>query len=90
MAFHHCEICLDDGTVVAKHVVVSLEEQTGDTPGWYGTLTVTHHVLLEAGQKYRIVLDDGRSGEFQVRRNTYAGGVDRAVAVRGHGPLFLK
>lgn len=89
MAFHHCEICLDDGTVVATKVVVSLEENTGGR-GWYGTMTVTHHVTLQPGQRYRVVLDDGRTGEFQVRRNTFAGGVDRAVAVQGAGPLSMK
>jgi len=90
MAFHHCEICLEDGTVLARQVVVSLEENTGGgAPGWYGTMTVTHHVTLQPGQRYRVILDDGRSGDFQVRRNTFAGGQDRAVAVQGMGPLTM-
>ena len=91
MAFHHCEVCLDDGTVVARNVVVSLEESdAGDAPRWYGTMTVTHHVTLQPGQTYRVILDDGRSGEFHVRRNTFAGGQERAVAVQGTGPLSMK
>jgi hypothetical protein len=89
MAFHRCAIqrC-DDGSVVAADVMVNLEETAqGDAAGWYGTVSVTHMVSVVAGGRYRLVLDDGRSGEFTVRRNTFAGGADRAVAFHGVGPL---
>ena len=88
MPFHRCEICLEDGSVVAKDVDVSIEEvDRNGVNEWFGTITVTHLASLSAGQKYRLVLDDGRSGDFLVRRNTFAGGVTRAVAIQGMGAL---
>lgn len=88
MAFHRCAICLEDGSVVAERVNITLEEtEERGGPTWYGTISVTHVTNLPAGQRFRIRLDDGRTGEFVVRRNTYAGGADRAVAIRGTGPL---
>lgn len=86
--FHRCEVRDAEGGVVAKDVRLALEErEPGATASWYGTVTVTHLTTLAAGQSYRIVLDDGRTGEFRVRRNTFAGDVNRAVAVDGIGPL---
>lgn len=88
MPFHRCAIRRDDGTDVAQDVQVSLQETTREgVVEWHATITVTHLTNLVAGQKYRLVLDDGRSGEFLVRRNTYAGGENRAVAIHGMGPL---
>ncbi len=88
MPFHRCAICLDDGSVVAKDVDIALEEMDRDgVPQWYGTITVTHLTTPSAGQKYRLILDDGRTGEFLVRRNTSAGGASRAVAIHGTSPL---
>ena len=88
MAFYRCEICQDDGTPVAKDVMVSIEETTREgAKTWYGTITVTHLSTLMAGGRYRLTLADGRSGEFTVRRNTFAGGTDRAVSIDGTGPL---
>ena len=88
MAFHHCSIQQEDGTVVAKDVTVSVEETDHDgVAGWYGTLTVTHLAVLTAGERYKLVLDNGQTGDFTVRRNTFAGGQDRAVAIQGVGPL---
>jgi hypothetical protein len=88
MAFHHCTIALPDGQVVARDVTVSLQQTLAEgVQKWYGTLTVTHLAALEAGQRYRLTLDDGRSGEFMVRRNTFAGETNRAVAIDGVGPL---
>lgn len=88
MPFHRCAIRQDDGTDVAQDVQVSLEETTREgVVEWHATITVTHLTNLVAGQKYRLVLDDGRSGEFLVRRNTYAGGEHRAVAIHGTSPL---
>lgn len=88
MPFHRCAIRQDDGTDVAQDVQVALEETTREgVVEWHATITVTHLTNLVAGQQYRLVLDDGRSGEFLVRRNTYAGGMNRAVAIYGMGPL---
>ncbi len=88
MPFHRCAICLDDGSVVATDLQVALEESDRDgLPQWYGTITLTHVMTLSAGQKYRLMLDDGRTGEFLVRRNTSAGDTSRAVAIHGMGPL---
>ena len=86
MAFHNCTVQSATGDCVATKVCVNVEE-TGGEGNWYGTITVTHLVALESGQTYRLVLGDGRTGEFRVQRNTYAGGEDRAVSFRGLGPL---
>lgn len=80
MAFHRCTVRRDDGSVVCQDVTVSIEVLES---GWHGTLSVSHTVGLVAGERYRIVLDNGRAGEFVVQRNTFAGGTDRAVAIRG-------
>lgn len=76
---------------MAESVTVTVEETERDGErSWYGTLSVTHLTGLTAGESYRMTLDDGRSGEFTVRRNTYAGGADRAVACHGVGPLVAR
>jgi hypothetical protein len=87
--FHRCEIIDAEGHVMASDIRVALEESTpaGASKSWYGTITVTHLTTLTAGQTYRIVLDDGRSGTFRVRRNTFAGDANRAVAIDGMEPL---
>jgi hypothetical protein len=88
MPFYRCEICGEDGRLVAKDVTVTIEERTRDGERqWYGTITVTHLSDLASGQHYRLILADGRTGTFRVRRNTFAGGVDRAVSIDGVGPL---
>ena len=91
MAFHRCCIEQEDGNIIAEDVNLTIEEtQFEGTPKWYGTISITHLTDLPAGKRYRLVLDDGRTGEFLVRRNTFAGGVtgaDRAVAIQGTGPL---
>jgi len=88
MAFYRCEIVQDDGSPVAKDVTVTIEETTRDgSPAWYGTITVTHLSTLIPGPRYRLTLADGRAGTFRVRRNTFAGGTDRAVSIDGIGPL---
>jgi len=88
MAFYRCEICQADGTLVAKDVMVSIEETTrSGTHEWYGTITISHLSTLQAGQAYRITLADGRTAQFMVRRNTFAGGTDRAVSIHGTSPL---
>lgn len=74
--------------MLEQNVDVAIEETIrGSVTEWYGTITVRHLTGLVAGQRYRLTLDDGRTGEFVVRRNTVAGGDNRAVAVRGTGPL---
>lgn len=88
MAFHRCSVRTDDGTVVCDGVSVSLEETERDGERtWHGTLSVTHTTALSAGQTYVLRLDNGRSAPFIVRRNTFAGGPDRAVAIYGQAPL---
>jgi len=88
MAFYRCEICQADGTMVARDVMVSIDETTrSGGHEWYGTITISHLSALAAGQAYRITLADGRTGEFMVRRNTFAGGTDRAVAIHGTSAL---
>jgi hypothetical protein len=87
MAFHRCTI-QEDGTIVCSGVDVSLEEVKDQEPArWYGTISASHQAGLEAGKRYLLILDDGRTGEFKVQRNTFAGGEDRAVAFRGTTPL---
>jgi hypothetical protein len=84
MAFHRCAIHGADGAVVATDITVNLEE----TPaGWHATISASHLMPIVAGEQYRLVLDDGRSGSFRVRRNTFAGGADRAIACDGMGEL---
>ncbi|HEX9632325.1 MAG TPA: hypothetical protein VGA02_07645 [Gemmatimonadales bacterium] len=88
MPFYRCEICQADGTTVARDVMVTIDETTrSGGHEWYGTITISHLNALAAGQAYRITLADGRTGEFTVRRNTLAGGTDRAVAIHGTSPL---
>ena len=88
MDFHRCTISLADGSSVAKDVNVAIDEVDRDgVMEWFGTITVAHLTSLSTGQRYRLLLDDGRTGEFLVRRNTFAGDVNRAVAVQGVGPL---
>ena len=84
MAFHRCTIQREDGTVLVTGAQVNIEE---GAESWSGTIAVTHLDEVIAGGRYRIVLDDGRCGEFVVRRNTYAGGEIRAVACHGEGAL---
>ena len=91
MPFHRCTIHQEDGSLVAENVNLTIEEMDREgVRDWYGTVSVTHLTALMAGQRYRLTLDDGRTGEFMVRRNTFAGGgggADRAVAIHGTGPL---
>ena len=87
MPFHRCAVSAEDGRVVAKEVTVMIEETQPQGDAWYGTISATHQMPLEAGKRYRLVLDDGRAGEFMVRRNTFAGDTNRSVAIHGQGPL---
>ena len=72
---------------MARDVRLALEVGEGDTAAWRATLTITHTTSIVSGTTYVVVLDDGRTGEFRVRRNTFAGDVNRAVAIDGVGPL---
>jgi hypothetical protein len=87
MAFHRCKICKLDGQLVCVSATVNLEEVKGAMTEWYGTISAAELTSLGPGERYRLVLDDGRSGEILVRRNTSAGEADRAIAFRGAGPL---
>lgn len=90
MVVHSCAIHDEDGSVLATGVRLYLEDETPDGGEWRGTLSAAQLAALSAGRCYRLVLDDGRTGEFSVRRNTSAGGEDRAVACHGKGPLTAK
>jgi hypothetical protein len=85
MPFFRCTICQEDGSLIAQDVTVMLAETKRDE--WYGTITATDLISLGSGQPYLLRLDDGRKGEFLVRRNTSAGEIERAIAIRGTGPL---
>lgn len=88
MPFHRCSIRKEDGSTLADAIDVMIEEmERAGGPEWHGTMTTKHLVTLEPGHRYTLVLDDGRTGEFMVRRNTFAGGTNRAVAIQGMGPL---
>lgn len=88
MPFYRCTICQEDGSPIAENVTVTIEVTDRDgEPSWYGTITTTHMTPLAAGQRYHLILEDGRTGEFAVRRNTFAGGTARAVAINGLGAL---
>ena len=85
MPFYQCTINQDDGSRIAEGVRVAIEDTGGSK--WFGTITADALIGLTAGQQYRIVLGDGRSGSFRVKRNTVAGETDRAIAITGIGPL---
>ena len=85
MPFYQCTICHEDGSRIAEGVRVAIEDAGGSS--WFGTITADALTGLAAGRQYRIVLGDGRSGSFRVRRNTIAGETDRAIAITGIGPL---
>ena len=87
MPFYSASIYKEDGSVCCEGVMVSLDRMEGDAHAWFGTVSAKEGMELMAGHKYRLVLTDGRSGEFMVRRNTSAGGQDRAVSLQGMGPL---
>jgi len=90
MPFYSCCISLADGTVIATDVNVAIE--SGEPDGkvsWHGTIFAHDRTPLNAGQRYRLELGDGRRGEFMVRRNTVAGDENRVVAIHGLGPLAV-
>ncbi|MGD2134580.1 MAG: hypothetical protein PVF27_00395 [Gemmatimonadales bacterium] len=88
MAFYRCRICTEDGDELCEDVTVTIETVDRDgEPQWYGTLSMTRRVPLETGQRYRLELEDGRSGQFAVRRSTFAGGDTQAIAIVGVSPL---
>ncbi len=66
--------------------MVTLAETERDN--WFGTITAEHLISLTAGERYTLTLEDGRTGEFLVQRNTMTGQEeDRAISIRGAGPL---
>ena len=85
MPFFRCTICEPDGDPIAKDIMVTLAETERDN--WFGTITAEHLTSLTAGARYCLTLEDGRTGEFLVQRNTMAGHEDRAISIRGAGPL---
>lgn len=85
MPFYQCTIRGEDGSQIAEGVRVMIED-TSDR-SWFGTITADTLTGLAAGRQYRIVLGDGRSGSFRVKRNTVAGEQDRSIAITGIGAL---
>ncbi len=85
MPFFRCTVCERGGDPIAQGVMVTLAETERDN--WFGTITAEHLTSLTAGELYCLTLEDGRTGEFRVQRNTMAGQEDRAIAIRGAGPL---
>ena len=85
MPFFKCTVCERGGDPIAQGVMVTLAETERDN--WFGTITAEHLTSLTAGELYCLTLEDGRTGEFRVQRNTMAGQEDRAIAIRGAGPL---
>lgn len=77
-----------DGKVCVQNAKVSLETtERGGKTEWYATVSASVGTPMTAGQKYRLVLGDGRSGECMVRRNTSASVEERMISVWGMGPL---
>lgn len=88
MPFFTGSIYKEDGSVCCEQVMVSLEKaERTDGPEWYGTVQANQAIDMVAGQRYRLVLADGRTADFMVRRNTSAGGESRAIAIHGMSPL---
>lgn len=88
MAFYRGSIIRADGSPCAEGVMITLDPADLDRKGeWRATVSSPQEVDLVAGQRYRLVLEDGRSGDFIVRRNTTAGGTSRAIAIYGVGAL---
>lgn len=88
MAFFSGTIFKEDGSVCCERVMVALQlAEDGAQTEWYGTVSVSVGIDMVAGHKYRLVLTDGRAGEFMVRRNTSAGPQDRAISILGLGAL---
>ena len=86
MPFFRCTICECGGDPIAQDIMVTLPETERDN--WFGTITAEHLISLTAGERYSLTLEDGRTGEFLVQRNTMAGQEeDRAISIRGAGPL---
>ena len=76
------------GQVCVKDAKVSLAtvDRNGRTE-WYATVSASVGAPMMAGQKYKLVLNDGRSGECMVRRNTSVSTEERAISVWGMGVL---
>ena len=85
MPFFRCTVCERGGDLIAQGVMVTLAETERDN--WFGTITAERLTTLTRGDRYRLTLEDGRTGEFLVQRTTMAGHEDRAIAIRRAGPL---
>lgn len=76
------------GQVCCKDAKVSLETvERGGRTEWYATVSASVGTPMVAGQRYKLVLSDGRSGECMVRRNTSASLDERAISIWGMGAL---
>ena len=81
------------GEVLAEHVEVWLQESVDPRSGimdWDGSFAVPAGVFLEPGNLYRLMLEDGRSGDVIVSEIQISSGIrGQAIPIRfvGTGPL---
>jgi hypothetical protein len=77
-----------EGKICCQNAKVSLEimDRNGKTE-WFATVSASVGTPMNAGEKYKLVLGDGRSGECMVRRNTSASLEERAISIWGMGEL---
>jgi hypothetical protein len=62
-----CKLLDGDRVILAK-IDGELNHQVGSVIQWFGRFAATPRVLLLAGKKYRLELDDGRSGEITLKQ----------------------
>jgi hypothetical protein len=80
---------LRGGRLFLEPVIGALDEGTlpSGMPYWAGTLTLTEGQDFPAGEGLTLVLDDGRSGEVSVGRETDHGAGIHTTLFTGLGPL---
>jgi hypothetical protein len=64
---------------------VTIDPRSG-LKGWYGSFTSQTEKYVEPGRPYRLILDDGRSGDILIS-NVEIRGSDCTVRFRGSGTL---
>jgi hypothetical protein len=77
---------LDGARVILPKIEGELNQQVGSVVQWFGRFTATPRVLLVAGKKCRLELDDGRSGEITLTQ-VLATSPDQTVDFISTGPL---
>ena len=78
-----------DNTRILRSVTVYLELVTGPSgiKSWYGVFQLPTAQDVEPGGPYRIVLDDGRTGDILITNVTISSHSPTQVSFRGTGPL---